>query len=42
MRVEQLNNYLKTLPGLYNSQKANSATKPVTPLKDADLATHLL
>ena len=42
MRVEQLNTYLETLPGLYNSRKANLATKPVTPLEDADLATHLL
>ena len=41
MRVKQLNNYLKTLPGLYDSQKVNSATKPGTPLEDADLATHL-
>ena len=42
MQVEQLNNNLKTLPGLYESQKENLATKPVNPLKDADLATHLL
>ena len=42
MRVEQLNNYLETLPGLYHSWKANLATKPVTPLEDADLTTHLL
>ena len=40
--MEQLNSYLETLPGLYDSRKANSATKPVTPLEDADLATHLL
>jgi len=42
VRVEQLNCYLESLPGLFNSPKANSATKPVTPLEDADLATHLL
>ena len=27
---------------MFNSPKANSATKPVMPLEDADLATHLL
>ncbi len=37
-----MNCYLKSLPGLFNSPKANSATKPVMPLEDADLATHLL
>ncbi len=42
MQVEQLNSYLKNLPGLFQSPKANSATKPVTPLEDADLATNLL
>jgi hypothetical protein len=41
-RVEQLNNYLESLPGLYHSRNANVANKPVTPLEDADLATHLL
>ena len=42
VRVEQLNSYLENLPSLFLSPKANSATKPVTPLEDADLATHLL
>ena len=42
VRVEQLNSYLKNLPSLFQSPKANLATKPVTPLEDADLATHLL
>ncbi len=42
VRVEQLNSYLENLPSLFQSPKANSATKPVTPLKDADLAMHLL
>ena len=42
VRVEQLNSYLENLPSLFQSPKANSATKPVTPLEDADLATHLL
>ena len=42
MLVEQLDSYLETLSGLYHSQKVNLATKPVTLLEDADLATHLL
>eukprot|EP00804_Cyclotella_cryptica_P022170 CCRYP_011629-RA/>CCRYP_011629-RA protein AED:0.39 eAED:0.94 QI:0/0/0/1/1/1/2/0/386 len=42
VRVEQLNSYLKTLPCLYYSPKANQTTKKVLPLDDADLATHLL
>ena len=42
VRVEQLNSYLENLPSLFLSSKANSATKPVTPLEDADLAMHLL
>ena len=42
VRVEQLNSYLENLPSLFPSLKANSATKPVMPLEDADLATHLL
>ena len=42
VRVEQLNSYLETLPCLFNSPKANQATKKVLPLDDADLATHLL
>ncbi len=42
VRVEQLNSYLENLPSLFQSPKANSATKPVTPLEDADLAMHLL
>eukprot|EP00804_Cyclotella_cryptica_P019284 CCRYP_006162-RA/>CCRYP_006162-RA protein AED:0.40 eAED:0.73 QI:0/0/0/1/0/0.5/2/139/216 len=42
VRVEQLNNYLETLPCLHYSPKANQATKKVLLLDDADLATHLL
>ena len=42
VRVEQLNSYLKNLSSLFQSPKAKSATKPVMPLEDADLATHLL
>ncbi len=42
VRVEQLNSYLENLPSLFQNPKANSATKPVTLLGDADLATHLL
>jgi hypothetical protein len=42
VRVEQLNIYLKMLPCLYYSPKANQAIKQVLPLHDADLATHLL
>ena len=40
--VEQLNSYLENLPHLHDSPKANSATKWVVPLNDADLVTHLL
>ncbi len=42
VRVEQINSYLENLPSLFQSPKANSATKPVMPLKDAALTTHLL
>ncbi len=42
MWVEQLNSYLKTLPCQYHRRKVNLATKPVTLLEDANLATHLL
>ena len=42
VRVEQLNSYLKMLPCLFYSPKANLTTKEVLPLDDADLATHLL
>ena len=42
VQVEQLNSYLENLPSLFQSPKANLATKPVMLLKDADLATHLL
>ena len=41
VQVEQLNSYLETLPCLFNSPKANQATKKVLPLDDADIATHL-
>ena len=40
--IEQLNSYLEILLCLYYSPKANSETKPVEPLDDSDLATHLL
>ena len=42
VQMEQLNSHLENLPSLFQRLKANSATKPVTPLEDADLATHLL
>ncbi len=42
VQVEQLNSYLENLPRLFQSPKANSATKPVMPLEDADLMMHLL
>ncbi len=42
VQVEQLNSYLKKMASLFQSPKANLASKPVMPLKDADLATHLL
>ena len=41
-RVEQLNSYIKLLPGLYNSPMASPATKPVEPFDEADLACQLL
>jgi len=41
-RVEQLNSYIKLLPGLYNSPKVGPATKPVEPFDEAELACHLL
>ena len=40
--MEQLNSYLKTLPSISYSLKANPATTPVLPQDDADLASHLL
>jgi hypothetical protein len=42
VQVEQLNSYFETLPCLFNSLKANQATKTVLPLDDTDLATPLL
>jgi hypothetical protein len=42
VQVEQLNSYLETLPCLFNSPKANQATKKVLPLDNAELVTHLL
>ncbi len=42
VRVEQLNSYLETLPCLFNSPKANQATKKVLPLDDGHLAIRLL
>ena len=40
--MEQLNSYLEKLPVLFQSPKANSATKLVMPFEDADLMMHLL
>ncbi len=42
VQVEQLNSYLENLPNLFQSLMVNLATKPVMPLKDVDLVTHLL
>ncbi len=42
VQVEQLNSYLENLPSLFLRPKANSATKPVMPLEDADLLMHRL
>ena len=41
VQVEQLNRYLDNLLSLFQNLKANLAIKPVKPLKDADLVTHL-
>jgi hypothetical protein len=41
-RIEQLNSYIKLLPGLYNSPAAGPATKPVEPFDEAELASQLL
>ena len=40
--VEQWNSYLENLLNLFQSPKANSATKLVMPLKDGDVVTHFL
>ena len=42
VQVEQLNSYLKKLPSLLQSPKANTATKPLMPLEDPDLMTHIV
>ena len=42
VRVKHLNSYLKNLPCLYYSAKANQLTKIVKPLDDANLMTNLL
>ena len=42
VQVEQLNSYLETLPSLFQSLKMNLATKPVKPLKYANLTMLLL
>ena len=42
VHVKQLNSNLDNLPCLYDSEKANLATKQVVSLDDADLITHLL
>lgn len=42
MCLEQSNSYLKILPCMYYSPKANSVTKLVDPLENFELPTHLL
>ena len=42
VQVEQLNSYLENLLSLFQSLKANLATKLVTPLEDANLMMSLL
>ena len=42
LHIEQLNSYLENLPCLYDSPKANWATKWVVPLDDDDLMKYLL
>ncbi len=41
-RLVQLNAYLGTLPGVYNSPKAIGKTKKITPFNEADLAQLIL
>jgi hypothetical protein len=41
-RVEQLNNYVKLLPSVYNSPHAGPATKLAEPFDEAELACQLL
>ncbi len=42
MCVEQLNSYIKLLPGLYNSLQVTPLMKPVEPFDETDLASQLL
>jgi hypothetical protein len=41
-RVEQLNNYVKYLPSIYNSPKATESTKLAVPYTEVQLAVQLL
>jgi hypothetical protein len=41
-RVEQLNNYIKYLPSIYNSPKATESTQLAVPYTEAQLAVQLL
>ena len=41
-RVEQLNNYVKYLPSIYNSPKATESTQLAVPYTEAQLAVQLL
>jgi hypothetical protein len=41
-RVEQLNNYVKYLPSIYNSPKATESTQLAIPYTEAQLAVQLL
>ena len=40
--IQQLNDYQKLLPCLYQSNWATLATKKIGPIDDADLAGHIL
>ena len=40
--VQQLSDYLKLLPCLYQSNQATKTTKKVGPINDANLAFHIL
>ena len=42
IRVEQLNNYVKYLPSIYNSPKATESTQLAVPYTEAQLAIQLL
>jgi hypothetical protein len=40
--MQQLNDYLKLLPGSYQSNRVTKTTKKVGPIDDADLMGHIL